>query len=135
MTFTARLRRNSHIWTAWHNRHAVSGEIGGVAFRWVPGGDYVTGDLTAGQVAALRGEPEAVLEMFGTEPPADDKIDYSYLLPGLRATPTEPPVITQEGIEAAAAAEAAEADQRSKGAQRVAEWRKRQREARQQGTG
>jgi len=66
MTFTARLRRNGRIWTAWRHRHAVGGEVVGVPFRWVPNGDYVTDALNEGQVAALRGEPEALLEAFGT---------------------------------------------------------------------
>jgi hypothetical protein len=65
MTFVAKLRRHSPVWKAWQHRHATAGEICGVAFRWLPGGDYVTDELTADQVMRLRGQSDATLEAYG----------------------------------------------------------------------
>ena len=68
MVFVAKLRRQSRVWTAWHHRKAVSGAIEGVPFRWLPGGDYATGELDADQVMRLRGQPDVLLEAYGAAP-------------------------------------------------------------------
>ena len=65
MTFVAKLRRQSRVWTAWRHRRATSGEIEGVVFRWCPGDDYATGELTVDQVMRLRGQPDVTLEAYG----------------------------------------------------------------------
>ena len=65
MTFTAKVRRNSRIWPAWQLRHAASGTINGVVFRWVAGGDYVSGSLADADVMRLQGADCVQLEVFG----------------------------------------------------------------------
>jgi hypothetical protein len=65
VTFTAKLRRSAAIWRLWREHRRVGGVIAGATFRWVSGDDYVTGELAADQVVALRGHPEVVLEASG----------------------------------------------------------------------
>lgn len=68
MTFRAKLLRGSPIWRLWSTHARAGGTVAGVRFRWTPGGDFVTGDLGADEVARLRGVGDAVLEAFGAMP-------------------------------------------------------------------
>jgi hypothetical protein len=82
MTFTAILRRDSHLWREWRARKAVSAELHGVPFRLVPGLDYVTGELTANQVEALKGHRFVRLEVAtGGLPDAVDTNGHDFSEP------------------------------------------------------
>lgn len=76
MTFTAKLKRTSTIWTTWRQARRVSGEIGGAVFRLAPGLDYVSGVLTAEQFAALRNHNAVTFELTtGHVPAPTDVVD------------------------------------------------------------
>lgn len=64
MTFTAKLKRTSHIWRNWSGSGRTRGEISGVTFTRVLGTDYVTDRLTAEQVLAIRHNPAVMLEVM-----------------------------------------------------------------------
>jgi hypothetical protein len=63
MQFTAKLKRGT-IWTLWRNHNRVGGHLGGVHFKWVPGGDFVTDTLTSDEVTRLRSHQDVTLEMW-----------------------------------------------------------------------
>ena len=63
MDFTARLKRTSTIWHDWRGAHRLSGLIGGVLFRFVPGQDYVSDVLEPEHVMALQHHASVVLEV------------------------------------------------------------------------
>ena len=86
MTFRAKLRRNRPVWTAWRHRHAAGGEVAGVAFRWCPGDDYATGDLTADEVKRLHGNEDVLMECFGAATESSAAVE-----PMPAPTPAEPP--------------------------------------------
>jgi hypothetical protein len=65
MVFIARLKRTSSIWHMWRAHNRVGGVIAQVRFKWVPGDNYVTGELDSIQMAALRAHNDVELEMCG----------------------------------------------------------------------
>jgi hypothetical protein len=69
MNFTAKLKRTSHVYTAWRSANRVSGEVGGAIFRLVPGPDYVSGTLNVTQIGMLRHHSSVVLEATDVAPP------------------------------------------------------------------
>lgn len=93
MIFRATLRRGFPVWTAWRHRSAPLGDVNGVAFRWVPGDDYATGDLTADEVKRLHGNADVRLECFGgavpggEHPPVSPESDMTVLDAPRRGTP------------------------------------------------
>lgn len=54
MQFRARLKRISHFWREWRGCGRPSGHLSGVVFRFVEGGDYVSGVLTTDEMNTLR---------------------------------------------------------------------------------
>ena len=68
MTFRAKLLRGTPIWRLWRAHARAGGNVAGVAFRWAPGDDYVTGDLGADDGARLRRVADVRLETFGSLP-------------------------------------------------------------------
>ena len=67
MTFTAKLKRTSHIWHSWRSANRTSGIVGDAVFR-LAGAEYVTGELTPGQVESLRHNTAVLLEMVASPP-------------------------------------------------------------------
>lgn len=74
MTFTARLKRSSHIYSSWRGARQIQGIVGNAVFRLAPGFDYVTQTLTPDQIDELRHHPSVTLEMTGVTP-ADIVVD------------------------------------------------------------
>jgi hypothetical protein len=75
MASRARLNQHSAIARRWRGEARVGGVIHGAHFQWQPGGEFVTGLLTADQEAVLVGHDavsiEAVDEPATERPPAD----------------------------------------------------------------
>jgi len=63
MTFIARLKKTSTIWHTWRSARRIQGDIAGVPFRLSPGLEYITSELSGGQVTALKFHNSVVLEM------------------------------------------------------------------------
>ena len=86
MTFTARIRRHSFTWQAWVRTNRISGVVGDVLFRWVRGGDFVSGPLAPLQIDALRLFDDVQLE--GAEMAPVVAPPQAPLLPPAPAAPT-----------------------------------------------
>ncbi len=71
MHLSAHLPRTGHFHRIWRAQQRVSGEVGGVVFRYNPSGDrYEAETLTQAQFDALEGNDYVKREMTGVRPPA-----------------------------------------------------------------
>jgi hypothetical protein len=99
VTFTAKLKRTSTIWTTWREAHRISGEVSGVMFRLTPNLDYVAGALDTAQIEALRVNAAVQLEMVAdatTTQPIVDSLNTVLNPPPAPTVLVEKPMIAQE---------------------------------------
>ena len=89
MIFTARLKRLSPIYRMWRTHNRVGGVIDHVQFHWIPGDDYVSGELPPIKVEAFKASADVMLEMAGTLPAAPP--DPPTPPPPIAPLPTAPP--------------------------------------------
>jgi len=84
MTFTARLRKSSHIYATWRGARRIQGVVGKAVFRLAPGMEYVTGTLTPDELESLRLNPCVQVEMVGSMPEiVGDVLTYERDDPGM----------------------------------------------------
>lgn len=65
MTFTAYIRPGSAIYNRWREERRLGGQLAGIMFRWVPGNNYISDDLTADQVQSAMTHPAIQVETIG----------------------------------------------------------------------
>jgi hypothetical protein len=95
VTFRARLRRQSAVWNLWTNHNRLGGRVCGVQFSQTLPGEYVTVELDAYQVSALRGHEGVLLEAM-TQPLAAEPMAVLAPRPASMDTPVwTPPVVEQ----------------------------------------
>lgn len=93
MTFTARVKRRSPPWTLWEAHHRLGGHLGGVAFRRVAPGEYVTGPLAKAEVDALRVHPHVEIEVATVPIPVEPFVAETPFSGQPVQDETQPPVL------------------------------------------